>query len=79
MPLSSAINRMPMVHEREGNSRPAVDEPDHRHRRLLRTRRHRPCHRRTTEPRDELSPFDHSITPSARKFSIGCEFDGPDK
>jgi hypothetical protein len=35
----------------------AMEEPDHRHRRLLRARRERPRHRRSAEPRDELAPF----------------------
>src|SRR3974390_3546412 len=43
--------------------RPAIEKPDHRHRRLLRARRERPC-RRATEKCDELAPL-HSITPSA--------------
>jgi hypothetical protein len=32
------------------------EPPDHRHRRLLRPRHHRPC-RRTPEPRDERPAF----------------------
>ena len=44
--------------------RPAIEKPDHRHRRLLRARRQRP-RRRAAEPRDELAPS-HSITSSAR-------------
>ena len=47
--------------------RAAVDEPDHRHRRLLRPRRQRP-RRRAAEQRDELAP-PHSITSSARPRS----------
>jgi hypothetical protein len=35
--------------------RPAVEEPDHRHRRLLRPRRERP-RGRAAEQRDELAP-----------------------
>ena len=38
--------------------------PDHRHRRLLRSRHQRP-RRRPAKRRDELSPFYHSITSSA--------------
>src|SRR5262249_41091070 len=49
--------------------RPTVEEPDHRHRRLLRARRERPCGR-AREERDEDSPF-HSITSSARASSVG--------
>src|SRR5262249_58990107 len=44
--------------------RSVVEEPDHRHCRLLRARRERP-RRRTAEQRDELAAF-HSITSSAR-------------
>ena len=41
----------------------AVEEPDHRHRRLLRPRRERPRGRRAAEQRDELAPlsFDHLV------------------
>ena len=41
----------------------AVEEPDHRHRRLLRPRRQRPRRRRAAEQRDELaaSSFDHLV------------------
>src|SRR5262249_5955577 len=42
----------------------AAEEPDHRHRRLLRARRDRP-RRRAADERDELPPS-HSITSSAR-------------
>src|SRR5262249_24369274 len=45
--------------------RPAAEEPDHRHRRLLRARRERPRGRRAAEQRDELAAV-HSITSSAR-------------
>src|SRR6516165_3751916 len=48
-----------------GIARSRLDEADHRHRRLLRPRHHRPG-RRAPEPRDELPPSDHSITLSAR-------------
>src|SRR5262249_16976844 len=44
--------------------RPAAEEPDHRHRRLLRARRERACSR-AAEQRYELAPL-HSITSSAR-------------
>jgi hypothetical protein len=37
--------------------RTAADEADHRHRRLLRPRRERPCHRRAAEKGDELTSF----------------------
>ena len=43
---------------------PGVEEPDHRHRRLLPSRRKRPRSRRATEKRDEIASF-HSITSSA--------------
>src|SRR5262249_36594006 len=49
--------------------RSGVDEPDHRHRRLLRAHRERP-RSRAAEQRDELPPL-HSITSSARASSIG--------
>src|SRR5262249_25688703 len=44
--------------------RRCIEEPDHRHRRLLRARRERP-RSRAPEQRDELAPV-HSITSSAR-------------
>jgi hypothetical protein len=34
-----------------------VQNPDYRHRRLLRTRRERPRHRPTADERDEVAPF----------------------
>jgi hypothetical protein len=33
-----------------------VEKPEHRHRRLLRAHRERPCRSRTAEKRDELAP-----------------------
>jgi hypothetical protein len=42
---------------RERAGRSAAEEPDHRHRLLLRARRERPRSRRTTESRDELAPL----------------------
>src|SRR5262245_42321175 len=45
----------------------AVQEPDHRHRQLLRARRERPRRRRAGHERDELAAATHSITSSARK------------
>src|SRR5262245_18348474 len=51
------------------NIRCGAEKTDHRHRRLLRARRHRP-RRRATEERDELAPF-HSMTSSARASSVG--------
>src|SRR6516165_3586185 len=53
-----------------GFRRPAAEEPDHRHRRLLCARRERPSERRTAEKRDELAPF-YSITSSASASSVG--------
>ena len=40
-----------------------IEKSDHRHRRLLRPRRERPCRRRAAEQRDELAPlsFDHLV------------------
>src|SRR5262249_114854 len=46
----------------------AVEESDHRHRRLLRARRERP-RGGTAEKRDEVAPV-HSITSSARTRSV---------
>src|SRR5262249_11360604 len=43
--------------------RSGMQKPDHRHRRLLRAHRERPC-RSAAEQRDELAPL-HSITSSA--------------
>src|SRR6516165_11344382 len=43
------------------------DKSDHRHRRLLRARRERPCCRRAAEQRYESAPF-HSITFSTLGF-----------
>ena len=39
-----------------GSGDAAVEKPDHRHRRLLRTRRERPRGRRAANKRDELAP-----------------------
>src|SRR6516165_10143426 len=54
---------------REHIARASIEEPDHRHRRLLRACRERPSSRRAAEQRDELAPSDHSITSSARTSS----------
>src|SRR6516164_11103033 len=48
-----------------------AEEPDHRHGRLLCTRRERPRCRRAAEQRDEVTAFHHSITSSARASSVG--------
>jgi hypothetical protein len=45
-----------------------VEEPNHRHRRLLRPRRERPRSRRTAEQRDEIAPL-HSRTSLARAMN----------
>src|SRR5262245_58230286 len=59
----AAPERVNDVHELAGRFH--AEKPDHRHRRLLRTRRKRPrC--RAAEQRYELAPF-HSITSSVRK------------
>src|SRR5262245_31701368 len=53
--------------------RRAAEEPNHRHRRLLRARHERP-RRRTANQRDELAPLHccgHSITSSARASRVG--------
>src|SRR5262249_54186529 len=50
-------------------ARPTVEKSDHRHRRLLRTRRQRPRRRRAADAREECAPRRHSITPSARASS----------
>jgi hypothetical protein len=44
---------------------PRAQEPDHGHRRLLRTHGERPRGRRATEQRDEIAAFHYSITSSA--------------
>src|SRR5215831_8031479 len=43
---------------RQSIRRPAIDEPDHRHRRLLRACRERPRHRRATECGQQFPPSD---------------------
>src|SRR5262249_11664373 len=55
-------------------ARTALEETDHRHRRLLRVRRERPCSRSASEQRDEFAALHlrgHSITSSARASSVG--------
>src|SRR5262249_47403686 len=54
---------------RIGPGKPAAQKPDHRQRRLLRSRRERP-RRRAAEQRYELATL-HSITSSARASSVG--------
>src|SRR5262245_47029226 len=54
---------------RFGFWQPGIDDPDYRHRRLLRARRERP-RRRAAEKHDELAPPDHSITSSAATSSL---------
>src|SRR5262245_46386172 len=51
-----------------------IEEPNYRHRRLLRARRERPRDRRTADERDEVAPLHlrrHSITSSATASSAG--------
>src|SRR5262249_33103935 len=48
----------------------SMEEPDYRHRRLLRTRVKRPSRRRAAEQRDERAAV-HSITSSASASSVG--------
>jgi hypothetical protein len=50
--------------------RETAEDPDHRHRRLLRTGGEWPARRRTAEKGDELAPL-HSINSSARASSVG--------
>src|SRR5262249_61266066 len=59
----------PVDHVLGPRRRGVPEEPDHRHRRLLRARRERPCSR-AAEQRYELAPF-HSITSSARASRVG--------
>src|SRR5262249_31808815 len=47
-----------------------VEEPNNRHRRLLRARRQRPRRRCTAEQRDERAALHHSITSSAVARSV---------
>src|SRR5215813_12605660 len=49
----------------------SAEEPDHRHRQLLRARRERPRGSRAAEQADERATLDHSITSSARATSVG--------
>src|SRR5262249_37667863 len=56
-------------HGCEAVGQSAVEEPDHRHCRLLRPRRQRP-RRRAAEKRNERAAL-HSITSSARASSVG--------
>src|SRR5262249_27067794 len=49
--------------------RSGIDECDHRHLRLLRARRERPCDRRAAEKGDELAAL-HSTTSSAATRSV---------
>src|SRR5262249_56500896 len=49
--------------------RPGAEDPDHRHRRLLPTRRERPRRRAAEQRHERAAP--HSITSSARASSVG--------
>jgi transposase len=60
-----------LIEARQSIRRPAIDEPDHRHRRRLRARHNRPRSRRAAEQRDELAAVGHSITSSARASRVG--------
>src|SRR5262249_45116755 len=51
--------------------RAKLEQPDHRHRRLLPPCRERPSSRCAAEQRDERAPPYHSITSSARASSAG--------
>jgi hypothetical protein len=62
--LGEALSKARELLGPRGGRRGTVQEPDDRHRRLLRPRHHRP-RRRAPEPRDERPPI-HSITSSAR-------------
>src|SRR5262249_32906733 len=53
-----------------GLRRAGAEKANHRHRRLLRARRERPCRRCAAEQRDELAA-PHSITSSAATCSVG--------
>src|SRR5262249_45538595 len=52
--------------------RSVVEEPDHRHCRLLRARRERPRRRRAAEQDDELAPshVEHGLLPGTRYASL---------
>src|SRR5262245_47279341 len=54
---------------RQSIRRPAIDEPHHRHRWLLRARRERPRSGSAAEQRDELAAL-HSITSSASASNL---------
>jgi hypothetical protein len=58
-----AKRRQYKVRER---ARLAVEEPDYRHRRLLRPRRKRARGRRAAQKRDELTPFHWTGSPCLR-------------
>src|SRR6516164_8665113 len=63
-PFEKGRQRPPIARSKIG-----VKKSDHRHRRLLRTRRERPRGRRAGEQRDERAPL-HSITSSARASKL---------
>src|SRR5262249_55327500 len=69
--VAACTTRLPTLYHKPlfyGHFAGAVD---HRHWRLLRARRERPCGYRAAEQRDELSAFHYSITSSARASSMG--------
>jgi hypothetical protein len=53
--------------------RRAVEKPDHRHRRLLRPRRKRPCGRRAAEKGDEVAPSQSSELHSSPPAGAGLQ------
>jgi hypothetical protein len=63
-PLAKGGHQVPGIRKRR-----TAEEPNYRHRRLLRARRERPRRRRAAEQRDELAAA-HSITSSARPSSV---------
>ena len=64
--VQTLAERRVEMHERRGRCAP--EEPDHRHRRLLRARRKRP-HRGAAKQRDELAPS-HAVPPLWRTDSV---------
>src|SRR5262249_62007256 len=66
--LQALMNRSNIARVRR--CRWGAEETDHRHRRLLRSRRKRPRGCRAADERDERAAF-HSITSSARASSVG--------
>src|SRR2546430_828858 len=65
--IQALVERSQVVRKSFAGS--SVEEPDHRHRRLLRARRERPHSCPAAKQRDELATAAHSITSSARPES----------